>query len=240
MAADAAGYAAQIDRMDQNIGKVMRKLGEIGAEENTLVLFLADNGGCAEEVDRGTPGAPAGHLDSYVSYGLPWANASNTPFRLYKHWVHEGGIATPLIAHWPAAIRSGGSITHEPGHLVDIMATCLDVGKTDYPKTYQGRAITPAEGRSLLPVLETGRRKPHDALFWEHEGNRAVRQGKWKLVSRHPGSWELYDLEADRTEMNNLAEERPEQVRELAGRYRRWAERCGVMPWQAVEEKIRR
>jgi arylsulfatase A-like enzyme len=235
-----AVYAAQIDRMDQCAGRVMRKLEEIGAEENTLVIFLADNGGCAEVVDRGTPGVPAGHPDSYMSYGLPWAQASNTPFRLYKHWVHEGGIATPFIAHWPAGIRQRGTITNEPGHLVDVMATCLDVGQTRYPKTYRGREVTPLEGRSLRPIFETGRREPHDALFWEHEGNRAVRQGRWKLVSRHPGGWELYDLEADRTEMNNLGEIHPERVREMAGLYRRWAERVGVEPWEKVQAQIGR
>jgi arylsulfatase len=229
-----AVYAAQIDRMDQGIGRVMQKLREVGAEENTLVMFLADNGGCAEVVDWGTAGVPAGHPDSYMSYGLPWAQASNTPFRLYKHWVHEGGISTPLIAHWPAVIRNGGSITHEPGHIVDLMATCVDVGGSTYPKTYRNRPITALEGRTLKPIFETGRREPHEALYWEHEGNRAMRAGKWKLVSRHPGGWELYDMQADRTEMNNIAEANPDRVREMAGLYRRWAERVGVMPWDTV------
>ena len=227
-----AVYAAQIDRMDQNIGRVLGRLRAIGAEENTLVLFLADNGGCAEEVNRGVPGALPGSKDSFMSYGLPWANASNTPFRLYKHWVHEGGISTPLIARWPAAIRQTNTITHQPGHLIDLMATCLDVAGAAYPKTYGGHSITPLEGRSLLPILKGRTRRPHEALYWEHEGNRAVRQGQWKLVSRHPEGWELYDLEADRTELNNLAARYPDKVRELTALYATWAARCGVVPWE--------
>ena len=122
----------------------------------------------------------------FTSYGLPWANASNTPFRLYKHWVHEGGISTPLIANWPGVIRQGGKLTNQMGHLVDIMATCVDVGGAKYPKTYKGREITPLEGRSLRPVFEGKQRAGHPHICWEHEGNRAVRQGDWKLVNRRP------------------------------------------------------
>jgi len=232
-----AVYAAQIDRMDQNIGRLMAKIREIGAEDNTLVFFLSDNGGCAEIIDRGTPGVPAGPADSFLSYGLPWANASNTPFRLYKHWVHEGGIATPLIACWPASINKPGSITSQPGHLVDFMATCLDVAGAEYPKTHNGNPITPLEGQSLLPILRGGQRRGHEAIYWEHEGNRAVRQGNWKLVSRHPGNWELYDLAADRTEMNNLAAKNPAKVKELTGLYEVWAQRAGVVPWDVLQKK---
>ena len=229
-----AVYAAQIDRLDQNVGKLLGKLREIGAEQNTLIMFLADNGGCAEEVNRGQPGVPPGGADSFMSYGLPWANASNTPFRLYKHWVHEGGIATPFIAHWPAVIRQGNTITHQAGHIIDVMATCLEVAGAQYPKTLQ---ITPLEGKSLLPILRGQRRQGHQAIFWEHEGNRAARQGNWKLVSKHPGGWELYDLEADRTELNNLAGKHPERVRQLAALYEGWAQRCGVVPWDQFPKK---
>jgi arylsulfatase len=232
-----AVYAAQIDRMDRNIGRVLDKVKQLGQEDNTLVLFLADNGGCAEEIDRGTKGAPAGHPDSYLSYGLPWANASNTPFRLYKHWVHEGGIASPLIAHWPSVIRKSNSITDQPGHVIDLMATCLETGGVDYPKTYNNKSITPLEGRSLLPVLKTGKREGHDAIFWEHEGNRAVRQDNWKLVSRYPGDWELYDLQADRTEMNNLAASEPSRVRRMADLYRSWSEKAGVVRWDELTKQ---
>jgi arylsulfatase len=224
-----AVYAAQIDRLDQDVGKLLAKLRQVGAEENTLVLFLADNGGCAEEVDRGKPGTPPGGPDSFMSYGLPWANASNTPFRLYKHWVHEGGISTPLIAYWPAVIKRRNTLTHQTGHLIDLMATCLDAAGVEYPKTYQGRAVTPLEGQSLVPIFRRGSRPGHDAIFWEHEGNRAVRQGKWKLVSRYPDAWELYDMEADRTELTNLVSKEPERARELLVRYEAWAKRCGVV-----------
>jgi Arylsulfatase A and related enzymes len=194
-------YAAQIDRLDQNIGRVLKKVKELGQEENTLILFLADNGGCAEEIDRGTPGVPPGSRESFLSYGLPWANASNTPFRLYKHWVHEGGISTPMIAYWPAVIKQKNTLTRQTGHVIDIMATCADVGGATYPKTFKGKPVKPLEGKSLLPIFKGGQRKGHEAIFWEHEGNRAVRAGKWKLVSKYPDQWELYDMEADRTEM---------------------------------------
>ncbi|MEZ5354415.1 MAG: arylsulfatase [Bryobacteraceae bacterium] len=225
-----AVYAAQIDRMDQGVGRVVAKLREMGTLDNTLLLFLADNGGCAEKRDSGKPGVPPGGPDSYLAYGLPWANASNTPFRRYKHWVHEGGISSPLIAHWPAGIARKGAITHESGHLIDLMSTCVDVGKAKYPSTYQGRAVTPMEGTSLQPAFQ-GKRLPQRKLFWEHEGNRAVRDGKWKLVSRYPGNWELYDLEADRTEVNDLAGTQANRVKSMTSAYDAWASRCGVVPW---------
>jgi len=230
-----AVYAAQIERMDWGIGKMLDKIKEIGTEENTLVMFLADNGGCAEGgpvgFDNRKNGLPPGGVDSYMSYGLSWANASNTPFRRYKHWVHEGGIATPLIAYWPQVIKDGNSITYQTGHIIDIMATCLDVAGIEYPKTYNDRELIQMEGRSLLPIFEGKKRRGHEAIYWEHEGNRAVRQGKWKLVSAHKGKWELYDLEADRTELNNLAEKHPRKVKQLRVMYESWAKRCGVRPW---------
>lgn len=225
-------YAAQIHRLDQGIGRVLAKVKELGQEDNTLVLFLADNGGCAEEKIAGEQAAPAGPADSFTSYGLPWANASNTPFRLYKHWVHEGGISSPLIARWPAVIKARNTLSHQPGHIIDIMATCLDAAGATYPKTYQGREILPLEGRSLLPVLQGRQREPHPALYWEHEGNRAMRQGTWKLVSRHPGEWELFDLETDRTELKNLAADEPARVKAMALAWDAWAARVGVVPWR--------
>jgi arylsulfatase len=170
---------------------------------------------------------------------MPWANASNTPFRLYKHWVHEGGISTPLIAYWPGRIKEPGSITHQSGHLIDLMATCVDVGGARYPTTFNGQAITPLEGKSLGPVFEGRQREPHAALCWEHEGNRAARQGKWKLVSRFEtgNAWELYDMEADRTEMNNLAAADPARVKELSAVWGAWAARVGVQPWEQVKAR---
>lgn len=234
-----AVYAAQIDRMDQGIGRVLDKIKELGAEENSLVMFLSDNGGCHEEINRGKPGIPPGQADSYLSYGLPWANVSNTPFRLYKHWVHEGGIATPLIVHWPAVIKRG-DITLQVGHVIDIMASCLEVGGAEYPRRFNGRTITLLEGKSLMPIFKGLRREGHEAIFWEHEGNRAVRHGKWKLVSRFPDRWELYDLEADRTEMHNLAGKYPGKAKQLIEMYEGWARRCGVVPWQELKRKRRK
>lgn len=230
-------YAAQVDRMDQNVGRVLDTLRAMGVEENTLVLFLSDNGACAELINAGKAGAPPGTKDSYTSYGIGWANAGSTPFRLYKHWVHEGGIATPLIARWPGHIRPG-FLNHDPGHFIDIMATCVDVAGAAYPRTRAGHDVPPAEGVSLVPAFQgetLARRAP---LFWEHEGNAAVRDGAWKLVSRHsespqgPGEWELYDMAADRTEMRDRAEEQPERVRAMAEQYAGWAQRCGVLPWE--------
>ncbi|MEP7363080.1 MAG: arylsulfatase [Acidobacteriota bacterium] len=224
-----AVYAAQIDRLDQGIGKILDKLREVGAEENTLVMFLSDNGGCAEVVNQGKKGVPPGPVDSYLSYGLAWANASNTPFRLYKHWVHEGGISTPFIAHWPKVIKKTNSFSREVGHLVDVMATCVDISGAKYP----GAPIQPMEGKSLLPVFQ-GKKRPERTLFWEHEGNRAVRRGKWKLVSRNPGKWELYDVEADRTEFKDLAAKMPAKVADFDQQYTAWASRCGVLPFDTL------
>jgi arylsulfatase len=231
-----AVYAAQISRMDWNVGRVLEKLRELGAEDDTLVLFLSDNGGCHEGgpggFDRGAKGAEPGTPDSFSSYGLSWANLSNTPFRRYKHWTHEGGAATPLIARWPEIVRKGGAIVHDVGHIVDIMATCADVAGAAYPAEFAGRPVTPLEGRSLRPILEGATRDPHAFLAWEHFGNRAIREGKWKLVavSGAKVQWELYDLEADRTELNNLASAMPDKVAELSAKWEEWANRVQVYP----------
>ncbi len=225
-----AVYAAQIDRMDRGIGRILTKLRQLGIEGNTLVMFLSDNGAEAELIDAGKPGAPPGDSDSYATYRRAWANASNTPFRLFKCWVHEGGIATPFIAHWPGVIRQPGRITPHVAHVIDLMPTFLDVAGAKYPKTSRGKEVLPLEGRSLLPVLRGEASREHQFLFWEHEGNRAVRAGRWKLVCRHGGEWELYDMEADRTELSNRAGENPDIVASLAARYDEWARRCGVVP----------
>jgi arylsulfatase len=178
-------------------------------------------------------GRMPGPENTYQSYGTAWANLSNTPFRLYKHWIHEGGISTPLIVHWPNGITDKGGIRHAPGYLPDIMATVLELTGTPYPAIFEGRAMDPLEGRSLLPVFgqDGGARPP---MFWEHEGNAAVRIGQWKLVKRYPLDWELYDLEADRTELNDLAAQHPARVAEMAAQYDAWAARCGVI----AREKI--
>jgi arylsulfatase len=179
---------------------------------------------------RGGPTVMPGPADTYIAYGRNWANVSNTPFREYKHWVHEGGISTPLICHWPAGIRARGTLYHEPGHLIDIMATCVAVSGARYPARSEGIGIQRMEGVSLTPAFQ-GKALGVRPIFWEHEGNRAVRQGKWKLVSKHPGGWELYDIEADRTEMHDLAAQNPQKVQELKALHESWAKRCGVQPW---------
>ncbi len=235
-----AVYAAQIDRMDQGIGRIVESLRRTGRLDNTLILFLSDNGGC-DEIIRGTetrhgrfarggtrPDVLPGEPDTYAAYGFGWANASNTPFQRYKKWGHEGGIATPLVAHWPAAIRNGGTITHQVGHIIDVMATCVDVAGADYPAERNGHEITPLEGKSLAPILRGRTRPDHEALYWEHMGNRAMRQGKWKLVAERNGPWELYDLEADRTETHDLAEKHTERVNAMKAMYANWARRCHV------------
>jgi arylsulfatase A-like enzyme len=145
--------------------------------------------------------------------------------------MHEGGIATPMIARWPDGIAQRGKLTHQPGHVIDVMATCLEVAKLQYPSITGGLRIQPIEGKSLLPILQGKTRQP-SVLFWEHEGNRAVRDGKWKLVSRYPGKWELYDMEADRTELNDMAKRFPVIVADLSGAYAVWAKRCGVAQWR--------
>ena len=227
-----AVYAAQIDRMDQGIGKILKTLEDQGRLDNTLVLFLSDNGACHESGALGRDfwgnGVEPGGPDSYQSYGRSWSNAGNTPFRLHKHWTHEGGIATPLIVRWPQTIKSGGELTHQPGHIIDFMATFVDIAGAVYPTEYNGNAILPQQGKSLLPIFQGETREPHDYLFWEHERNRAVRHGNWKLVARDSGEWELYDLEADRSETTNLATKHPELVNQLESKWMEWANTIGV------------
>ncbi len=180
---------------------------------------------------RGT-GVLPGPADTYIGYGRGWANVSNVPFREYKHWVHEGGISTPLIAHWPSGIKRKGELEHQPSHLIDLMATCVDISGTTYPTDYKGNRIKPLEGKSLKPAFE-GKKIEREAIYWEHEGNRAVRQDKWKLVARgRNGKWELYDMEADRSELNNLARAQPERAQALAAMWQSYAERANVIPWQ--------
>ena len=259
-------YAAQIDRMDQGIARIVQALKDTGRFDNTLIIFLADNGACAEDIPQGVSieelvdklmiarattrrGEPVhigndvdrmpGPENTYQSYGTAWANLSNTPFRLYKHWIHEGGISTPLIFHWPLGITQRGQIRHTPGYLPDVMATLLDVTGVPYPAQHQGRAVLPLEGHSLKTAFERDAVEARPPMFWEHEGNAAVRIGRWKLVRRHPHDWELYDLDADRTELNDLAAQQPERVREMAAQYAAWARRCGVLDRDQVVALMR-
>jgi arylsulfatase A-like enzyme len=249
-----AVYAAQVERMDQGIGRILNQLRDSGVERNTLVLFLSDNGGCAELLEedgrlekklarnrkgekiRGgnIPDTMPGSEDTYMSYGLPWSNASNTPFRLYKHWVHEGGISTPCIARWPATMKEKGKIMHQPAHVIDIMATCLDVAGASYPEQFRNQSITPLEGESFSPVLSGNEWCREQPIFWEHEGNAAVRSGTWKLVRKFPGDWELYNIEEDRTELSDQSAANTYKVKEMEALYEEWAQRCGVIPWEQI------
>lgn len=229
-------YAAQVDCMDQGIGKVMAQLEALGKTDNTLVIFLSDNGGSEETGPFGRDfwgnfwdgDARPGSGDSYHSYGGSWANLSNTPFRMYKKRTHEGGIATPFIVKWPALGAEKGSINHHPGHIIDVMATVCDVADVQYPEYYKGQRILPMEGRSVLPLLNGDMKRVSEPIFWEHNGNRAVRKGEWKLVALDGEEWELYNLSLDRSETNNLIEGEPIIAGELQEMYQAWAEEVGV------------
>ncbi len=224
-------YAATIAHMDRSVGRLVASLKERGVFDNTLILFMSDNGGNAESGPEGIlNGNPPGSETSNVFQGQSWATLSNTPFRRYKHYNHEGGIATPLIAHWPAGIKAHGELRRQPGHLVDIMATCADVGGAGYPKEFKGHAIVPMEGTSLVPAFG-GQPLKRDTLYWEHEGNAAVRVGDRKLVRLgRSGKWELYDLKSDRTEAHDLAAANPDEVKQLAANWDAWAARAQVKP----------
>jgi arylsulfatase len=272
-------YAAMLDCMDQGIGRLVDTLKKNGQFENTLILYLQDNGGCAENMGRNGPfkarahaptlpplandflqpdmipkqtrdgfpmrqgaGVMPGGADTFIGYGKAWANVSNTPFREYKHWEHEGGIGTPLIAHWPAGIPGEyrGELEAQPAHLIDVMATCVDLAGAKYPTEFAGQKIQPMEGVSLAPGFIGKPLNRTHPLFWEHEGNRAIRIGAWKLVSKHPGGWELYDMASDRTEMRNLAAQQPDRVKEMSGLWEAWAQRVGVRPWPLAGGEAKR
>lgn len=256
-------YAAQVEMMDAAIGTVVDAIAEAGRLNDTLIMFVSDNGGCAEEIPpswvdeldeipihtpertvdgsrvrRGNdttvmPGPP----ETYASYGRPWANVSNTPFREYKRWVHEGGISTPLVVNWPHGGLEHG-ILHDPFQLQDVLPTVLEIVGADYPSEYPGRDPLPIEGSSMLAAW---RGEPsHDRpLFFEHEGNCAVREGRWKLVRAYGGPWELYDLDRDRTELDDIASRYPGRVERLSDQWEAWAARCGVKPRQQVIEAAR-
>ena len=230
-----ATYAAVMSRMDKAIGDLVDGLRKRGVLDNTLILFMSDNGGNAEAGAKGrTEGDPSTGKSNWFS-GESWAYAQNTPFRLYKHFNHEGGISTPLIAHWPAGIAAKNEFRRQPGHLIDVMATVVEVSGAAYPKEFNGKAILPMEGRSLVPAFAD---KPieREAIYWEHEGNAAVRQGDLKLVRQgRNGAWELYDLKTDRTELHDLAQSQPAKAKELAALWRTWAERAHVLPAPGAE-----
>ena len=230
MALKMAIYAAQIDRLDRNIGKLVAELKANQALDNTLIVFLSDNGACAEGGNFGF--GPHNQLETKegfnVSYGQGWAHASNTPFSLYKHYTREGGISSPFIAHWPAKITAAGGLVKQPGHLIDIMPTFLEIAGAAYPKAVAGNLIQPLEGTSLVKAFasaDIGRKAP---IFWEHEGNKAVRNGKWKILSNDGNPWKLFDMEADRTELNDLSGAQATRVASMDSAWKAWSERAFV------------
>ncbi|MDA0991172.1 MAG: sulfatase-like hydrolase/transferase [Verrucomicrobia bacterium] len=238
-------HAAMVHRMDYGIGRIIEALKAAGQLDNTLILFLSDNGAGPTQLKdvfsfehkttrdgrpmRGgnKPTIMPGPPDTYQSFGPRWASVSVTPFRKYKMHTHEGGIATPLIMHWPQGISARGELRHQPGHVIDIMATCVEVSGATYPDKHLGQSIHPPAGMSLVPAFAD---KPlnREALYFQHLGNRAVRAGKWKLVAFRGRPWELYDLNADRTETTNLADKYPERVKKLAAQWRTWATQVGA------------
>jgi arylsulfatase len=285
-------YAAMIDNMDQGIGRIVNKLKEKGEFDNTVILFLQDNGACAENYGLARPaknmikvdpdtlkpmkpdelqlnmeplqtrdgrpvrvgrGVVPGDADTYISYDDSWANASNTPFRMFKHWINEGGISTPLIVSWPAGIQAKGEFRRQPGQLVDIMATLADLCKAEYPEEFNGNMIIPMQGMSLVNSFNSDKVVDR-TLYWEHEGNRGIRKGNWKLVSEAwqvpqaldslevlPADfWELYDIEKDRSEQNNLSAKYPEMVKEMASKWQDWAEMVTAVPKPPVKLNVNR
>jgi arylsulfatase A-like enzyme len=225
-------HAAMIDRMDREIGRVLSQLRSMGAYRDTVVMFVSDNGASAEQIIRGDehdPAAQPGSWRSYLCLGPGWSTAGNTPFRLHKSWVHEGGIASPLIVHWPAGLRARGELRHTPNHFVDLLPTVLELADVERSPTWKGKPTPPLAGKSLAPALAADKDVPHEFIYFHHIGNRALRVGDWKLVAAgEQGPWELYDLRTDRSEVTNLAEQHPHRVRRLAEL------------WEATERDFRR
>ncbi|MEL6108322.1 MAG: sulfatase-like hydrolase/transferase, partial [Planctomycetota bacterium] len=221
-------YAAMVDRLDQNIGRLVENLREHDELENTLILFFSDNGACPYQRLR-TPGVEPGGPASDVAYDARWANMCNTPLRLYKQYAHEGGTTTPLIAHWPKVIREGrvSTATH---HLVDVMPTLAEIASAKYPTEFSGHTILPMEGVSMMATLRGETMEKRPPLYWEFSSNHAIREGRWKLVAQRGKEWELYDLSTDRSETNSVFEERADVASRLANEYDRWAKRVGAKP----------
>jgi arylsulfatase A-like enzyme len=235
-----AVYAAMIDCMDQGVGRVVQAVDRLGARDNTLVLFMSDNGASAEALDswpnagRGhNPGTPVGAPGSHRCLEIGWASAANTPFRMHKMWDHEGGISTPLVACWPAGIAARGTLTSEVGHVIDLMPTLLELTGNSYPEQFGDHKLPSLSGQSLAKALAGEKAAPR-TLAWEHEGNRAIRVGDWKLVAEFRGPWELYNLVDDRSETNNRAATEPERVKELTAAWQAWADQVGVVPWEEL------
>jgi arylsulfatase A-like enzyme len=257
-------YAAQISRMDRGIGQIIAALEDTGSLDDTFLVFLSDNGPSAEELPKGDlarfrqrkdilrlttrdgrevhigndPSVMPGGEDTYASYGRGWANLSNTPFRLYKEWTHEGGIAEPFIVHWPRGGLAAGRVIDTPHQLTHVLPTILEITGAEYDRSFAGRQIPPLEGKSMLPALR-GESVKTAALYWEHIGNAAIRRDHWKLVREHGRPWELYDIESDPTERNDLVQAHPDVVAELSAEWTRWSERAGVIPFDRTLEGYR-
>ena len=250
-------YAAQITVMDTGIGQILQTLDDLGIADNTLIVFLSDNGACAEVVKphnkhaqpitrNGKP-MQAGNLPSvlpgpsntFQSYGIDWANTSNTPFRMYKRWTEEGGISTPMVARWPKHLPAGG-LDHRFMHVMDLMPTLLDVAGGSYPTSFKANAIQPTEGESFAKILRQDAGQASwtrsGMVFWEHMGHRAVRSGNWKIVSDQPvGGWNLYDMEHDRTETVDLGPQHPDVLQQLSDAYDAWKTRVHVLDWNGKQ-----
>lgn len=226
-------YAAMVDRMDQNVGRLLAKLRALKKDQNTLVIFLSDNGASAGSHHTGTrpevaPASGPGPMDSFHTYDAPWASLSDVPFRGYKDDCYEGGLATPAILSWPQGISAHGTITSQVAHVMDLMPTVLELSGASYPQTYHDETIPPVAGHSLVPIWQHGTRSGYDYLYWEYNGDRAVRHQDWKLVSLVNKPWELYDLKTDRAEVHNVAAEHPDIARNLADHWQTWSKQLGI------------
>jgi len=232
-----AVYAAQIDNMDQGIGRIIETLKKDNLYDNTVIIFLSDNGGCNLPVSRGESKKieDIGGPKSFESYGEAWANVSNTPFRWFKKWEHEGGIASPLIVHWTKGIKAKGEFRNQVSHVIDLMPTILELTGSKYPEKYKGNKIIPYEGISLVKTFNDTSTTTR-TLFWEHIAKRGMREDNWKIVSLatktppYIKDWELYNLSVDRSEINNLAKKYPDKVKEMSAKWYAWAKRCNVLP----------
>ena len=229
-----AVYAAMVDRLDQNIGRLLARIRELGQADNTLVVFLSDNGACAGTHHYGAtakdePSSGPGPMDSFHTYDSPWADVSNTPFSGYKDTCYEGGNATPFIVHWPAGLRQKpGAIAPDVASILDLAPTFYELAGAAYPAQRDGRPLPPLEGRSLAGLLRSGTHRGPDTLFWEYNEDRAARRGDWKIVGLPKKPWQLYHLGRDRGEQHDLASAHPGIVQDLVARWEAWAKRVGV------------